>query len=254
MELSIEVLGLLMLVGLVAGIVDAIAGGGGLITVPALLLAGLDPVAAVATNKLQGTFGTFSSTYAFWRAGRISWAAAQVLVPITLVAAMAGAFAIRAVPVDVLRMVMPVLLIGIAIYFAVSPRMSDEDARQRLGLLPFGLLVCVPVGFYDGVFGPGAGSFFMLGAVLLLGQGLLRATAQTKLLNATSNFGALIVFVAAGSVVWLPGLAMAATQILGGQIGARLAMRVGARLIRPLLVVVCVGMALRLLAVHFTPS
>lgn len=238
---------------LVAGFFDAIGGGGGLMTVPALLLAGFDPVAAIATNKLQGSFGTASATLAFARAGLIDWRRAWAPALVAAASAVAGALSVKLLPRTVLEGLIPLLLIAIAGYFALSRQVRDENARARVPPLAFAATVPVAVGFYDGLFGPGAGSFYMLGFVTLLGFGVMRATAHTKLLNLASNFGSLLLFALAGAVVWPVGLVMAASAFLGAQIGSRLALRVGPRLVRPLLVAICCLLALRLLSEPTNP-
>lgn len=230
-----------------AGFVDSIAGGGGLLTVPALLLAGLDPAQAIATNKVQGAFAAASATYTFGRRGLIDWHRARAFTLMAFLSGIAGALCVQFLPRSVLDVLIPVLLILIAAYFALSPRMKDEDAHARMTPLAFGLTAPVMVGFYDGIFGPGAGSFYMLAFVTLLGYGIVRATAHTKLLNLASNLGSLFLYAATGAVVWPLGLAMAAASLLGAQVGSRLAMRLGSRIIRPLLVIVSGLMALRLL-------
>ncbi|MGJ3262617.1 MAG: TSUP family transporter [Salinarimonas sp.] len=243
-----EIVGLLALVAVVAGCFDAIAGGGGLVTVPALLLAGLDPVSAIATNKLQGAAGTVSSTLAFARRGLVP---RRGVWPIAVVAggvSMLGALAASVLPQALLEAGVPVLLVAIALYFGLSRRMGDADVKARVGRTAFLLLLVPPIAFYDGLFGPGAGSFYMIGFVAALGYGVVKATAHTKLANASSNLGGLALFAATGAVVWPVGLVMAAGALLGAQIGAALALRFGARLIRPLLVVVSCAMAARLLA------
>jgi len=242
-----ELLAALTGVALIAGFVDAIAGGGGLLTVPALLLAGLDPVAAIATNKLQGTFGTASATLAFARRGLIDWRSAWAFAAVAGASSVVGALGVRLMPRPALEAVIPVLLVAIAIFFARSRRMRDEDARARASALAFGASVPVGVGLYDGVFGPGAGSFYMLAFVTLLGYGIVRATAHTKLLNFASNAGSLGLYAATGAVVWPIGLAMAGAALVGAQIGSLLAVRLGGRLIRPLLVAVSGALAARLL-------
>ena len=206
-------------VGMLAGFVDAVAGGGGMIGIPALLFVGLPPVSALATNKLQGVVGTAMAAITFWRRGYVSL---RALVP-------------------------AIALIGIALYFLFAPNLSDKDSHARL---PFALAVPAigfALGFYDGIFGPGTGSFFTICFVTLLGLGLTRASGHTKVLNFTSNLAALVIFIPAGDVVWPAALAMAAGQLVGGYVGARAGIRFGARLIRPLVVVVSVAMALRLL-------
>lgn len=247
MEIALEVLLALAVVGFIAGFVDSIAGGGGLLTVPALLLAGLDPVAALATNKLQSTFGSGSAVVAFARAGRIDFKAARFMVLMTFIGASLGALAVKIAPVDLLSAILPVLLVVMGVYFALTPKLSDADARARTTPALFALTIGAGVGFYDGIFGPGTGSFFMLGFVLLLGYGVVRATAHTKLLNFTSNVAALLLFILSGKVVWSIGVAMGVGQFAGAQFGSRLAIANGARIIRPLLVLVCIAMAIRLL-------
>ncbi len=245
--LEIEIVALLCGAALAAGFVDAIAGGGGLITVPALLLAGLDPVTAVATNKAQGVFGSGSATFAFARARMIDWRSAGPMAAIAAIGSVLGALAVAILPVDALRIAMPVLLVAMALYFALSRRVTDADAKARMTPLVFALTVVAAVGFYDGLFGPGAGSFYTLGFVTLLGYGAVKATAHTKLVNFASNAGSLALFAAAGQVLWPVGLLMGVCALAGAQVGARLAVRHGARLIRPLIVLVCAGVALRLL-------
>ncbi len=245
--IEIEVVAILFAVALIAGAFDAIAGGGGLITVPALLLAGLDPVAAIATNKVQGVVGTLSAAAAFARKGLL---VPRVAVPAVIAAGLgsvAGALCVRLLSRSVLEAAVPILLVAIALYFATARRMSDADAQARAGVPLVAGLLAPAIGFYDGVFGPGAGSFYMVAFVALLGFGVLRATAHTKLVNAASNGGSLALFALTGSIVWPVGLAMAAGSLVGAQIGSRLALRHGARLIRPLLVTISCAMAARLL-------
>ncbi|MHB2167486.1 TSUP family transporter [Alsobacter sp. R-9] len=247
MEIGLETVAALAAVALCAGFFDAIAGGGGLLTVPALLLAGFDPVAAVATNKLQGSFGTLSATVAFARAGRIDWRDALPMAAAAAVGSVAGAGAVRLLSPTLLAAAVPVLLVSVALYFWLGPRMGEADVRRRMPPWLFALTVAPVVGFYDGIFGPGAGSFYMVGFVTLLGLGLVRATAHTKLLNAASNVASLLFYIAVGLAVWPVGLAMGVSAMVGAQLGSRLAMRKGAALIRPLLILVCCATAARLL-------
>lgn len=233
---------------LLAGFVDAIAGGGGLITVPALLSTGIPPAQALATNKLQGSFGTLMSTWTFWKAGQIDIRAMLFPVLCVLVGAAAGTVAVQVIDAGLVSAVIPFLLVGIALYFLLSPRAGDLEAQARVTLPVFGLTVGVAVGFYDGFFGPGTGSFFAIGCVALLGMPLRKATANTKLLNFTSNVVSLAVFALGGQIIWWVGLAMAVGQVTGSFLGSHAALRFGARLVRPLLVVVCLAMTVRLVA------
>jgi uncharacterized protein len=159
-----------------------------------------------------------------------------------------GAMMTTFVPGDLLRALLPVLLIVIALYFLLKPDLGDADKHQRMTPFLFGLTLVPLIGFYDGIFGPGTGSFFMLAFVTLLGFGMLKATAHTKMLNFASNIGALVVFGLSGVIHVKVGLVMGAGQFLGAQAGSRLAMRSGARIIRPLLVIGCIALAIRLLS------
>src|SRR5215207_5135301 len=181
-------------ISFLAGFVDSIAGGGGLLTVPALLLAGLDPAQAIATNKVQGSVAAASATYTFGRKGLIEWKKAWSFTLVAFVSSVAGALCVQFLPRAVLEVLIPVMLIAMAIYFALSRKMKDEDAHARMTALAFGLTAPVAIGFYDGIFGPGAGSFYMLAFVTLLGYGVVRATAHTKVVNFASNFGSLILY------------------------------------------------------------
>lgn len=246
-ELSGDIVLLLVAAAFVAGFVDSIAGGGGLIIVPALLLAGLGPVEALATTKLQSVFGSASATAAYAARGHVDLKQQLPAASLSLLGAAAGAALATVLPGELLRLALPVLLIAIAVYFAFKQDLDDLDRARRISPLLFGLTIVPAIGFYDGVFGPGTGSFFMLAFVTLAGYGVLKATAHTKMLNFASNLGAFAVFALAGAVFWKVGLAMGVAQFFGARIGASLAMRNGARLIKPLLVVICLLLAARLL-------
>jgi uncharacterized membrane protein YfcA len=246
-EVLPQVVMLLVLAAFVAGFVDSIAGGGGLISVPALLLAGASPIEALATNKLQGTFGAATATVTYARAGHVRLREQLGMAVISAIGGGLGALVAHLIPVGVLRVVMPVILVAVALFFALKPGLSDADRVERIRPGVFSLTAVPLIAAYDGFFGPGTGSFFMLAFVMLAGYGVLKATAHTKLLNFASNIGSLAVFIPSGAMWWAVGLCMAAAQVLGAYIGSRLAMRVGARLIKPLLVVTSTAMAARLL-------
>jgi len=251
-EVTLDLLALLVLAAFLAGFVDSIAGGGGLIAVPALLLAGADPVTALATNKLQGLFGAGAAAASYARAGHVNPARHWRAALLAFAGAAAGALLASALPVGFIRAGLPVVLIAIALFFALKPGLDDVDRTARLSPLVFTLTAVPVVGFYDGLIGPGAGSFYMLGFVTLAGFGVLRATAHTKLLNFASNVGGLVAFAAVATPWWLTGFVMGAAQIAGAALGSRLAMRRGAQLIKPLLVITSLALALRLLWDAFT--
>ncbi|QPQ56259.1 TSUP family transporter [Allosphingosinicella flava] len=252
MEYGFDTFLLLVAAAGAAGFIDAMAGGGGLITLPALLTAGVPPVAALGTNKLQSTFGTATAAFRFARAGHVDIRRMGVPILCTLAGAGAGALTVQVIDPAVLAAILPGLLIIIAGHFLLSPRMTDEDRTRRVGAFGFGV-AAGSVGFYDGFFGPGAGSFYMLAFILLAGLGLLRATAHTKVLNFASNIVALAVLAAGGHVLWITGLAMALANMVGATIGASTAMRFGARVIRPLLALMSVALTIKMVSDSANP-
>ena len=244
--LSIELITLLFLTGLLAGTLDSIAGGGGLIAFPVLLGTGMNPVQALATNKLQGSFGTTTAALHFLRHGEIDGHGIIFSVVCTFIGAMLGALAVSHIDSRLLMTFIPVLLIANALYFLFSPRVGDVARHRRISMGAFSMIFGAGLGFYDGFFGPGTGAFFALAFVSLLGFSLKQATANSKVLNMTSNLAALIFFMLGGHVVWSIGLVMAAGQIIGASIGAHLVIRRGTALIRPLLVIVSIALTVKL--------
>jgi uncharacterized membrane protein YfcA len=239
-------------VAFVTGFIDAIAGGGGLIMVPALLFAGVPPLQTLGTNKLQSSFGTAIACLNYARSGLFHWREHKWTVLVVFLGASAGVLVVQAIGSQGMGLLIPILLMAVALYVLLSPRMTDEDAHERIsdtGYKP----VAASIGFYDGFFGPGTGSFFTSSLVGLRGMGLTRATALTKLFNLTSNVASVIVFAVGGQILWLLGLCMAVGAMAGGWVGSHSAMRFGARLIRPLLVLLSLGLTARLLWGYFNP-
>ena len=237
---------LLALAGAAAGFIDAIAGGGGLIALPALLWTGMPPQLALGTNKLQSTCGTLLATLHYWRAGLIEWRPLRLAIAATFAAAVAGVWVVAKTDPAVLRRIVPVLLLGVAVYTMLNRRLGEIPRAPRIGRTAFALVFGTALGFYDGFFGPGTGSFWMLACVLLLGQDLRAATGTTKALNLTSNIAALIAFAFAKSIRLDAGVAMIAGQLVGARLGSGLVITHGARIIRPLFITVALTLAVRL--------
>ncbi|MEE3662729.1 sulfite exporter TauE/SafE family protein [Brenneria sp. g21c3] len=250
MDLSIigpEMLAILFFVAILAGFIDSIAGGGGLLCVPTLLAVGLSPAQALATNKLQSMGGSFSASLYFIRRRAVNLNEQKLAIALTFVGSISGAWLIQQIHADFLRQLLPLLIIGIGLYFLLSPKIGDEDRQHRLSGLPFALIAGGCVGFYDGFFGPGAGSFYALAFVTLSGFNLSKATAHAKILNFTSNFGGLLFFMLGGKVVWTVGLIMLLGQVIGARIGAKMVLSKGQKLIRPMLVIVSAIMSCKLI-------
>lgn len=238
----------LALVALVAGVLDAIAGGGGLLTVPALLWAGLPPHLALGTNKGQSVFGSFSSLVRFTRGGLVDARRARLTFPAGLLGALLGAAMVLAVPPARLRPVIIVLLAIAAAFVGLrrpppgenAPPLAPRAAAARAIALALG------IGAYDGFFGPGTGTLLIVGFVALLRDGPARASAEAKVVNFASNLAAVAVFAARGVVLWQVALPMALGQLAGGWIGAHLAIRRGDVLVRRAVVLVALAVAAKL--------
>jgi len=247
MELPIEILLLLFLAAVIAGWVDAVAGGGGMITVPALMLVGFSPTTAIATNKLQGTFGTFTAALYCFQQGAVSIKKHLFSLLLVCIGAVLGGIVLTLVDVAVLSYLVPILLILTGLYFLIFAKNLDENREPRVSGRIFSITAAPTLGFYDGFFGPGTGSFFATAFVTLRGYAISAATAHAKLFNFASNFAALVYFVFFGQIAWLAGGVMISGQIVGSYLGAKVALRAGSKLIRPLTIVVCFAMCFRTL-------
>ena len=240
----------LTVVAAVAGFVDSMAGGGGLIVIPAMLFAGVPPLYALGTNKLQSVFGTAVALRNYWRSGLVEWRPNRLTALLAFAGALAGALVVQSIRTNALNLIIPVLLVLSALYILLSPRMTDEDAHHRVtskGYAPIG----AAIGFYDGFFGPGAGTFYTTTLVALRGYGLTKATALAKLVNVASAVASLVLFALGGHLAWLLGLCMAAGAMAGGWLGSHSALKFGAKLIRPLLVTISLALTARLLWGYF---
>lgn len=250
-ELSPWAYPLLFGTGFAAGLVDAMAGGGGLITVPVLLNLGLPAPLALGTNKLQASFGSVSAAVHFTRHKVVDLDDCWLGIILTALGAFVGAFCIQALDPAFMGKLIPWLLLGLVIYAFCKPKVGREAHAPKIGRRLFFLLFGLGLGFYDGFFGPGAGSFWTMAFILLLGQNFMQATGHTKVMNATSNVCSLLLFALAGQIVVSVGLVMAAGQLLGARLGAGLVVKKGSRFVQPVfLTMVCITIA-RLIWVNY---
>ena len=242
---------ILFLTGLAAGFVDSIAGGGGLITIPVLLSIGMPPQLALGTNKLQATFGSGSAAWHYGRAGLIDFGACRVGILFTLIGATVGTLLVSRLSAGLLRQMIPWSLVGIALYLVFQPNLGESRRHPRLGAETFHVLFGLGIGFYDGFFGPGTGTFWAMAYVLGLGFNLTRATVHTKVMNFTSNAASLGVFVFGGHCHLAGGLCMGLGQFLGARLGSKVVIRKGTKLIRPMFIAVALAITARLLWQNF---
>ena len=240
MHLALHPLAFILLVvaGGIAGFVDSIAGGGGIITLPALLAAGLPPHLALGTNKLQATFGSLTASLRYRAAGIVRFRDILPGIAATAVGAGLGALAVSTVDAGILRILIPLLLLAILIFLALRPRFGLQKEERRVGWLPFWIIAGLTLGFYDGFFGPGTGTFWAMALVGLAGLDMQGATAHTKVANFTSNLLSLAVFAIAGTVAITIGLAMGAAEAAGAWAGSRMVLKRGAAFVRMVILAV----------------
>ncbi len=235
---------ILAFAGFFAGLVDAIAGGGGLVTLPALMAVGLPPHIALATNKGQAVFGTITSASGYWRRGAVDRSRAPLMFACGLVGSVFGAIAQLSMRPDVLRPLVIVMLVVSAVVVA-WPRKSKPHTPFVHALL-WGALVSLVLGAYDGFFGPGVGTMLIVAFVLLFGDSLTSASGNAKVVNLASNAAAFALFATRGNILWSLALPMAAANIAGSWVGAHLAIRHGDRFIRIVVVLVVAALVLKL--------
>lgn len=226
-----------------AGLVDAMVGGGGLIQVPALfsaLPASTPPATLLGTSKLAGFLGTGSAAWRYARTISVPWAIVAPACAVAFLTSLAGAATVTHVPAAVFRPLVPVILAAVLVYTLLKPDLGQTHAPRTLGRaeLAGAALLVAGIGFYDGFFGPGTGSFLMLLFVRLYGFDFLNAAASARMVNVATNLSALTWFGAHGHLLWALGLGMAAANVAGAQVGTRLALRKGAGFVRGVFVAV----------------
>ena len=244
-------LGVLVAAAFLAGLVDAAVGGGGLIQLPALLLlmpAGTPLASTLGTNKLSSIFGTAIATLQFAHAGRIHWAAALPAVVPALVGAWLGARAAGLLDEQLLRPFILLLLVAVAVYTFRRPHFGLHHAPhlEPRSVAMLSAAVGLVIGFYDGIFGPGTGNLLIFGYVGLFGFGFVAASGVAKVVNLATNTAAVVTFAAAGQMVAAVGLPMAAANVAGSVVGARIAIKGGNAVVRRLFLVVVAVLIARL--------
>lgn len=249
LELTVWTVLLLVLAGLAAGFVDAVVGGGGLIQLPTLLLIpGISPVQALATNKVGSILGTSTSALTYYRRIQPDLRTAAPMALAALLAAIGGAALAVYLPAQALKPIIIVVLILVAVYVVAKPKVGAATELRWSGNHHYGMAVLLGavIGLYDGLLGPGTGSFLVIALVSVLGYAFLPASALAKIVNFATNLGALVFFVPNGAVLWGIGLMLGLANMLGAYLGARTAVARGSRFIRVAFVVVVTVLIVRL--------
>ncbi|BAH41995.1 MULTISPECIES: TSUP family transporter [Brevibacillus] len=248
MEMDLSTIVLLAVFGFVAAFIDSTVGGGGLISLPALLGLGMPPYLALGTNKLAGTISSATSSYTFIKNGKFDKKLMLILFPVSLIGAYFGAKTVLFVPQEFLKVLVVIMMALIFVYTLFNKRFG-QDSNYK-GLTKFTLGIGIPftflIGFYDGFFGPGTGSFFVFLMVLLFGYDFVIAAGNGRILNLASNISALFVFTMEGKVVFMTGLIMGIAMLLGANLGAKMAIKTGVRYVRPLFLVVSITLIVKM--------
>nr|WP_231366156.1 TSUP family transporter [Zhihengliuella flava] len=240
---------LIIVVGFAAGWVDAVVGGGGLVQLPALLLVpGITPVQALATNKMGSIFGTTTSAVTYYRRVHPDLRTAIPMALIALAGSFGGAMIAAVLPAEVIKPVIVAALVAVAIFTAVKPTVGELTQLRHSGRRHHAVaaLIGLIIGFYDGLLGPGTGSFLIIALVVFLGYNFLESSAKAKLVNMATNLGALAFFLPSGHLLWGLGLVLGLANMVGGYVGARMAISKGSKFIRVIFLIVVTVLIARL--------
>ena len=241
---SIEILTFLFCVGVVAGFLDTLVGGGGLLAVPALLLSGIPPIYVLGTNKFQGSMGTGLATFLLFKKKKLDWNSVKNLMFASFIGSIVGGVIIQFFDTQFLSFVIPIVLVFIAIYFIISPKPKSITNNPKPNK-KFELYAVPVVGFYDGMFGPGAGSFFAMTGVMIKKLEIIQATILAKPLNFASNIAGFIVFFSFGHIAFLIGLLMMIGQMIGAFFGTHYLLKANPLIIRLLIVIISISMLIK---------
>lgn len=247
MEISTEVQVFLVFVAFLAGLISSIAGSGGLLTLPALLWAGLPPLNALATNKVQSSIGTLSSAWNFFRKGHLDIKSMRLSMVMAAVGSVVGTLVVQRLDAELLSELLPFFLIAIAVYFLISPKVEGRNQTRKISQLSFAVTAALGMGFYGGFFGPGMGSIMPFLFVWLLGHNLVKATAETKLIILAVNGSSALIFAFSQYVYWPLAIAMSIAQIIGARMGSNQVMIHGSGFVQRIVIGVTLLVSLKLL-------
>ena len=241
---SFEILTFLFVIAIIAGFIDTLVGGGGLLAVPALLLSGIPPIYVLGTNKFQGSMGTGIATFLLFRKKKLNWETIKYLMLASFIGSIIGGVIVQFIDTKLLSFVIPIVLVVIAIYFIISPKPKVRTKNSETNK-NFEKYAVPTVGFYDGMFGPGAGSFFVITGVILKKLEIIQATILAKPLNFASNIAGFIVFFSFGHIAFIIGLIMMLGQLIGAFFGTHYLLKANPKVIRILIVVMSLVMLAR---------
>lgn len=235
--------------GFIAAFVDSIAGGGGLISMPVLMAIGVPIHLAIGTNKFAASAGCISSAYRYAKSGKTNNELLKKLVPFTIIGSILGVKCVLSINENILNVLVVLMILIVAIYTFVSKNLGQEDRFEGINKknLRLGMLMAFIMGFYDGFFGPGTGTFLTFGFIKIYGYDFLHASANTKILNLTSNVTSLLLFMINGQVYYKIAVLFALVMIIGAYVGAKVAIKNGSKMIKPIFLVMALFMVTKLM-------
>lgn len=248
LDLSIityELMIILFSVAVFAGFIDTLAGGGGLITIPALILTGMPPLLALGTNKFQAFVGSGTASIMMLRKKKITFKEVKYLMLMAFLGSVIGTICVQFIDVKLLNFVIPVVLLLIGVYFLFMPKASDIESKAKITEKTYKYTAVPFIGFYDGMFGPGTGSFLSLSAIALRGIGLIKATAMAKTMNFATNIGSVIIFLIYGQVIFSIGILMMLGQIIGAYIASHFLLKINPLHLRIIVIAMCFLMLIK---------
>lgn len=246
--MSISLIIVACIAGFVGAMVDAIVGGGGLVTMPALLAIGLPTHIALGTNKFGAAMGACSSAYHYFKSGNMNIKLLRYILPFSFIGSAIGVMTVLAIDPEFLKKVIIGLVLIIGLYTIMRKDLGMEDYFNGLTKkkIVLGMILALVLGFYDGFFGPGTGSFLIFGLINIFGFNFVKASANTKLLNLASNITALILFLINGKVFFVIGIPMGISMIIGAKIGSHMAITKGSKFIKPVFVVMSLLLVIKM--------
>jgi len=230
---------MLFTVAVFAGFIDTLAGGGGLITIPALILTGVPPLLALGTNKFQAFIGSGTASFMMLRKKKVTFSEVKYLMLTAFIGSVIGTICVQFIDVKLLNFVIPLVLLLIGIYFIFMPKASEIDTKPKMSEKMYKYTAVPFVGFYDGMFGPGTGSFLSLSAISLRGMELIKATATAKTMNFATNLGSVIVFLIYGQVIFTVGILMMLGQAIGAYFASHFLVKINPLHLRIIVIVMC---------------
>lgn len=239
----------LCIAGFIAAFVDSIAGGGGLISVPAYIMVGLDPHLTLGTNKFSATGGSLTSSLKFALSGKVDFKLMKILTPFTLIGAAIGVKTVLIINETILNSLVLILILFVGIYSLLSKNIGLENKFKGFSKrnVLIGIILAFSLGFYDGFFGPGTGSFLVFGLIHIFGFDFVNASGNARFLNFISNITSLVMFALNGSINYYYGIPVAIFMILGARLGTKFALAKGAKLIKPIFITMSLAIALKML-------